>query len=694
MTTSRLHRLAAFTTNPTGGNPAGVWIGAELPPPARMQEIASEVGYSETAFLAPTGVPGEWTVRYYSPEAEVDFCGHATIASAVALGQEAGDDVLLLQTVVGEVPVEVSSRHGLATATLTSVEPARRDLPDGLLDASLAAFGWTAAVLDPNLPPDLAFAGAWHLVLPLADRGTLAAMEYDFDALKTLMLDAGLTTVQVVWRDGDTTFHARDPFPVGGVVEDPATGAAAAALGGYLRLHGLVDPPVDVTIHQGVDMGRPSLIEVHVPVTGGIRVRGAAVPIGGVSVRLPSPAVRLLDTLRSVVRFEPVETDPVARRLARVANVSDARRVARRRLPRGVFDYIDGGAEDERALAANTDAFARTVLRPRVLCDVSTIDTTTTLLGRTLPIPLALSPTGFTRIVTPGGELDVARAAARAGLPYTLSTLGTRSIEEVRAVSDGALWFQVYVWRDRELVADMVERASASGYEALMVTVDTAVLGRRERDVRRGFTLPPKIGPGTLVDGALHPAWTWAFVRSDPIRFANVAGSDVGDGTTAVSLADYVNSQFDPTLSWRDLEWLRERWDGPIVVKGVQSIDDAVLAADTGVDAIALSNHGGRQLDAGPATYDLVAPVSDAVGDRVEIICDGGVRRGSDVVKAVAAGARACTIGRAYLYGLAAGGERGVDHVLSLLRGDIERTMALIGVSSVGELGPHHLGHR
>jgi L-lactate dehydrogenase (cytochrome) len=213
------------------------------------------------------------------------------------------------------------------------------------------------------------------------------------------------------------------------------------------------------------------------------------------------------------------------------------------------------------------------------------------------------------------------------------------------------------------------------------------VLGRRERDVRRGFSLPPKIGIGTLLDGAVHPGWTWAFARADPIVFANVAGRDVGDGTTAVSLAEYINTQFDPDLSWADVEWLRSVWDVPIVLKGIQSVADAELAADQGVDAVALSNHGGRQLDSAPAPIDLVAPVADAVGGRVEIICDGGVRRGSDVVKAVALGATACMAGRAYLYGLGAAGERGVDHVLGLLATDVRRTMALIGAATVDDLG-------
>jgi L-lactate dehydrogenase (cytochrome) len=392
-----------------------------------------------------------------------------------------------------------------------------------------------------------------------------------------------------------------------------------------------------------------------------------------------------------VLHFRPIELDPVARRLGRAVSVADLRRIARRRLPRGVFDYIDGGAEDERTLAANADAYSRVTFRPRVLRDVGRVDPSTTLLGRPLPMPLVLAPTGFTRIADPAGELAVARAAARADLPYTLSTLGTRSIEEVAAVSRGRKWFQVYVWRDRGLVKEMIDRAARCDYEALVLTVDTAVFGRRDRDLRRGFALPPKIGLDTLLDGMVHPGWTWDFVRSDPIRFANVAGrggapGGVGDGTDAVSLADYINSQFDPTLSWPDVEWLRSVWDGPLVLKGIQTVEDAVLAADAGVEAIALSNHGGRQLDSAPATLDLVAPVADAVGDRVEVICDGGVRRGSDIVKAVALGARACMAGRAYLYALGAGGERGVDQVLHSFDVDVRRTMALLGVCAVSDL--------
>jgi L-lactate dehydrogenase (cytochrome) len=394
-----------------------------------------------------------------------------------------------------------------------------------------------------------------------------------------------------------------------------------------------------------------------------------------------------IETFRSVLHFRPIELDPVARRLARAVSVADLRVIARRRLPRGVFDYIDGGAEDERTLAANSAAYARVTFRPRVLRDVGAVDPSTTLLGRDLPMPLVLAPTGFTRIADPEGELAVARAAGRAGLPYTLSTLSTRSIEEVAAVSDGVKWFQVYVWRDRGLVKEMIDRAARAGYEALVLTVDTAVFGQRDRDLRRGFSLPPKIGLETLLDGVVHPGWTWDFVRSDPIRFANVVGrGEVGDGSAAVSLADYINSQFDPSLSWHDVEWIRSVWEGPLVLKGIQTVDDAVLAAGMGIEAIALSNHGGRQLDSAPATLDLVEPVFDAVGDRVEVICDGGVRRGSDIVKAVALGARACMAGRAYLYGLGAGGERGVDQVLRSLDADVRRVMALIGARTIPDV--------
>jgi L-lactate dehydrogenase (cytochrome) len=405
----------------------------------------------------------------------------------------------------------------------------------------------------------------------------------------------------------------------------------------------------------------------------------------------------MIRTLRAVVRLRRPERDRAARRLRAAANVDDLRAMAKRRLPAGVFDYIDGGAEDELTLDRNVRAFREVTFRPRVLRGLGHLDTSSTLLGRPLAFPLVLAPTGFTRIADPAGELAVVRAAGRAGIPFTLSTMGTRSIAECAAVagSDARLWFQVYAWRDRDLVRAMLDSAASCGYEAICLTVDTAMLGRRERDVRRGLTLPPEIGPGTFLDGMRRPGWTWRFLRSDPIRFANVeglAGSDratgPGTGERAVDLAGYMNSQFDHGLSWDDVAWLRTVWDGPILVKGVQTVADSLLAVEHGVEGIIVSNHGGRQLDTAPAPFDLVPSIAEAVSGRIEVVCDGGVRRGSDIVKAVAAGADAAMGGRLFLYALAAAGEQGVDHVLELLRSGVERTMALVGAASVRELGP------
>jgi len=396
----------------------------------------------------------------------------------------------------------------------------------------------------------------------------------------------------------------------------------------------------------------------------------------------------MFKTIRSVVRLRKFEFNGTKRRLAKVGNVDDLRLLAKRRLPGGVFDYFDGAAEDEVTKIENSSAFARVELRPRVLVDVSSIDTSTTIMGQPVPFPIALSPTGFTRIAHPAGELAVARVAGAVSLPYTLSTLGTRSIEEVAKVATGPLWYQLYVWKDRGLSRELVERARDNGYKAIMLTVDTPVFGRRERDVRRGFTLPPKIGLETFVDGILHPKWTWDFVRSEPITFSAVAGRKSVDGSTAVTLSDYVNSQFDPTLSWKDLDWIREVSGLPLMLKGIQSVEDAKLAVELGVDAIALSNHGGRQYDGAPAPVALLPRVVDAVGDSIEVLVDGGVRRGSDVVKACALGARAVMFGRPYLYGLGAGGEMGVRWAIDHITSGVTRTMGLIGETSITKLSP------
>jgi len=396
----------------------------------------------------------------------------------------------------------------------------------------------------------------------------------------------------------------------------------------------------------------------------------------------------LVTTLRSVARFARPTLSRRTRMLHRVANVADLRRQAQRRLPAGIFDYIDGAAEDEITVRRNSEAFSQFDFVPRVLRDVSHIDTSTTFLNRTLQYPIIFSPTGFTRIAHSQGELAVARVAARYGLPYCLSTLSTRSIEEVSAVSTGPKWFQVYVWRDRELVKDMLARAQHEGYEAIMLTVDTAVLGKRERDVRRGFTLPPTLGPRTIFDGIVHPSWTWDFIRHEPITFANISTSSQAATGTAVTLSDFISQQFDPALSWNDIAWFRDHWDGPIILKGIQSVADAVESQKAGIDAIAVSNHGGRQLDSSPAPLDLLAPISDATNGTLPLICDGGIRRGSDIVKALALGATVCSMGRTYLYGLGAAGEAGVDKALSLLTTDLERTMALCGVRTLADITP------
>ena len=396
----------------------------------------------------------------------------------------------------------------------------------------------------------------------------------------------------------------------------------------------------------------------------------------------------IIKTLRSVLRFRRFEFNATKRRLQKAASIEDLRKMARRRLPGGVFDYIDGGAEDEVAMDRNTRCFRDMEFVPRVLRDMGNVDTTGTILGREVPFPLILAPTGFTRVAHPLGELAVARAAERAGLPYSLSTMGTRSVEEVAAVSNGSKWFQVYVWRDKGLLKDMILRAREAGFDVLCITVDAAMLGRRERDVRRGFTLPPKMGIDILFEGMIRPSWSLRFAFSEPISFANVAGNTNIDGSTAVDLAAFMNEQFDPTLSWEDVEWMRSLWEGPVLVKGVQSVADAVIARDRGLDGIVLSNHGGRQLDSAPSIIELVQPVAEAVGGDLDIVCDGGVRRGSDIVKALALGATSCMIGRPYLYGLAAAGEEGVDWVIEHLRTGMKRDMALCGAASVSELTP------
>ncbi len=383
-----------------------------------------------------------------------------------------------------------------------------------------------------------------------------------------------------------------------------------------------------------------------------------------------------------------------ARRLARSHSIADLRRLAKRRLPRAVFDYADGAAEDEVTARRNEAAFEDYELLPRVLRDVSSVDLSTTVLGTPVSMPVMLAPTGMTRLFHHDGETAAARAAHRAGVVYTLSSLSTVSIEDLAAASDGPRWFQIYVWKDRGLVREFFDRCRAAGYDALMLTVDMPVLGQRERDLRNGMTIPPALTLGSALDAALHPSWWWNFLTKPRIGFANVAGKgDAGRGDLT-ALWTYINTQFDPSVTWRDLEWMIGEWNGAFAVKGVLDPEDAARAASLGARGIVVSNHGGRQLDHSPASLDALPAVVEAVAGRAEVILDGGVRRGTDVAKALALGARACAIGRAYLYGIGAGGEQGVDRALELLRAELRRALALLGCASVTALGPEHVRRR
>jgi L-lactate dehydrogenase (cytochrome) len=389
--------------------------------------------------------------------------------------------------------------------------------------------------------------------------------------------------------------------------------------------------------------------------------------------------------LRPLLRPRPLQLDPTERRLSRALTVADLRTVARRRTPRAVFDYTDGAAEAESSLRRATEAFERVEFRPRVLRDVTAVDTATSILGRPSALPLAFAPTGFTRMMHHQGERAVARVAEAVGIPYALSTLGTTSIEDVAAAAPGARkWFQLYVWRDRGAGKELVERALAAGYEALILTVDVPVAGARLRDARNGLTIPPSLTLRTVVDAATHPAWWFNLLSTEPLEFASLTSSE---GT----VAELINRMFDPSLTVRDVSWLRETWPGPLIVKGIQHVDDARMVVDAGVDAIVVSNHGGRQLDRAPTPLEVLPAVAEAVGDRAEVLLDGGVRSGADVVAAVALGARACLVGRAYLYGLMAGGERGVRRAVDILAVEIARTLQLLGVDGVGGLEPEHV---
>ena len=374
-------------------------------------------------------------------------------------------------------------------------------------------------------------------------------------------------------------------------------------------------------------------------------------------------------------------------------SIADLRRLAQRRLPRALFDFYDGGAEDETTLRANRAAFEALALRPRVLVDVSRVDTGTAILGAPSALPLAIAPTGAPGFGWPGADIAIAQAAAAAGIPYALSSSGTTSIEKLARAAPGRLWFQAYVLRDQAYFEQMVSRAEAAGYEALMITVDLPVGGKRERDLRNHFSIPFRFTPRNLLDFALHPRWAARIARHGLPQMETLSGlAQAGSGparlASASATASSVGRNYDAGFDWQRLAALRRLWPRRLIVKGVAHPDDAARLVALGVDALVVSNHGGRQLDGGAATLQLLPAVLAAVQGRVPVWVDGGVRRGADVVKALALGAQAVLVGRATLYGAVAAGGPGAQRALTILRDEIERTMRLCGVTRVADIGP------
>jgi len=386
-----------------------------------------------------------------------------------------------------------------------------------------------------------------------------------------------------------------------------------------------------------------------------------------------------------LLKFKRPTFNPTRRRLQRALSIEDLRALAMRRTPKAAFDYTDGAADGELSLSRARQAFQDITFHPGILRDVSHVDTSVEVLGKRSSLPFGIAPTGFTRMMHSEGEIAGATAAEAAGIPYSLSTMGTTSIEDVAtATPEGRNWFQLYLWKDRERSMALVDRAQNSGFDTLLVTVDVPVAGARLRDTRNGMTIPPTLTPRTVANAIPRPAWWFNFLTTEPLAFASL---DNWSGT----VAELIDTMFDPTVTFDDLTWIKDQWHGSVVVKGVQSVRDAVKLAELGVDAILLSNHGGRQLDRAPVPFHLLPEVRRAVGDDLEIHLDTGIMSGQDIVAALAVGADFTFVGRAYLYGLMSGGRRGVDHSIEILRSQIERTMRLLGVTRLAELGPDHV---
>ena len=396
--------------------------------------------------------------------------------------------------------------------------------------------------------------------------------------------------------------------------------------------------------------------------------------------RFPSPK-----DLLQLLRFRKPILNPRKRRLSRALTIYDLRNIAKRRTPKAPFDYTEGAADSESSLLRARDAFEKLEFSPRILRNVKDIDLTVSMLGKKMSMPIGIAPTGFTRMMQTEGEYAGACAASDAGIPYTLSTMGTRSIEDIaRVAPNGRNWFQLYMWKDRERSMALVDRAKNAGFDTLVLTVDVPVAGARLRDVRNGMTIPPSLTSKTILNAIPRPAWWLNFLTTEPLKFASL---DSWNGT----VAELLDSMFDPTVTYEDLKWIRSQWQGNLVVKGIQNVDDAVKSVEAGADAIILSNHGGRQLDRAPVPFHLLPEVVKALGGKAEVHLDTGIMHGADVIAAVATGAKFTWIGRAYLYGLMAGGKPGVDRALEILKTQMVRTMKLLGARTLSELEPDHV---
>ena len=375
-------------------------------------------------------------------------------------------------------------------------------------------------------------------------------------------------------------------------------------------------------------------------------------------------------------------------------NVEDFKKLAKKKLPSPIFHYIDGGSDDEITLNRNTESFNKCDLVPNVLADVSKVDLSTHVLGQKIEFPLFLAATAMHRLYHHHGELATAKAAEKMGTIFGTSTMATTSIEKIGENSKGPKLFQLYIHKDRGLTDNLIERCKNAGFNSLCLTVDTVVAGNRERDHRTGFSTPPKLTLGSLISFITHPEWTFNYLRSEKFTLSNIIHMTDKGSTIDKSVMDYINEQFDPGMNWKDAEYCVKKWGGPFALKGVMSVEDAKKAIDIGCTAIMISNHGGRQLDGSRSPFDQVKAISDAVGDKLEIILDGGVRRGTHVLKALAAGATACSFGKAFLFSLGAGGQKGVERLLENMQKEIRRNMVLMGCKSIKDLDASKIVYR